>query len=197
MAFVRGALRTEGANTAAELQTLRDGRPVKIAGLVLFRQRPGTAKGTIFITIEDETGTANLIVWPKIAAQYRRAVFGAKALLCEGVLQKKAMSSMWLAAVSPTGRPCSRTFSQPIRRRGSAAQPGWTDYPQLRRHHPDKRKSVDRLWTNSLKSRDFRMRDCCALSKRRWREPLTARKDRSTYDPAKAERWRANRTRFH
>ena len=86
----RGALRAKGMVTAADLKTLTDGRHVKIAGLVLFRQRPGTAKGTIFVTIEDETGAANLIVWPKIATQYRRAVFGAKVLLCEGVLQKES-----------------------------------------------------------------------------------------------------------
>ena len=90
MAFVRGTLRAKGMATAADLKNLPDGRYVKIAGLVLFRQRPATAKGTIFVTIEDETGAANLIVWPKMAAQYRRAVFGAKVLLCEGVLQKES-----------------------------------------------------------------------------------------------------------
>ena len=90
MAFMRSTLRAKGMAAAADLKNLPDGRYVKIAGLVLFRQRPATAKGTIFVTIEDETGAANLIVWPKTAAQYRRAVFGAKVLLCEGVLQKES-----------------------------------------------------------------------------------------------------------
>src|SRR5208337_2699361 len=90
MAFMRASLSPKGMIAAADLKKLPNGRYVKIAGLVLFRQRPGTAKGTIFITIEDETGAANLIVWPKVAEKYRRAVFGAKLLLCEGILQKES-----------------------------------------------------------------------------------------------------------
>ena len=90
MAFMREELRAKGMVTAADLKTLANGRFVKIAGLVLFRQRPGTAKGTIFITMEDETGAANLIVWPKVAETYRRAVFGARVILCEGILQKES-----------------------------------------------------------------------------------------------------------
>src|SRR5262249_3487133 len=90
MAFLRAKLRAQDLITAADLKTLPNGKYVKIAGIVLFRQRPGTAKGTIFITIEDETGAANLIVWPKISERYRRAVFGAKLLRCEGILQKES-----------------------------------------------------------------------------------------------------------
>ncbi len=90
MAFMREELSAKGMITAADLKKLPNGKFVKIAGLVLFRQRPGTAKGTIFITMEDETGAANLIVWPKMAETYRRAVFGAKVILCEGILQKES-----------------------------------------------------------------------------------------------------------
>ena len=60
-----------------------------IAGLVLFRQRPATASGTIFVTLEDETGSANLIVWSSIAEKFRRAVFGGKLLACTGMLQRE------------------------------------------------------------------------------------------------------------
>jgi error-prone DNA polymerase len=60
-----------------------------MAGLVLFRQRPGTAKGTVFMTIEDETGSANLIVWPKTVERHRRAVYGARLLAVRGKLQKE------------------------------------------------------------------------------------------------------------
>jgi error-prone DNA polymerase len=156
MAFVRGALRAKGANTAADLKNLQDGRRVKIAGLVLFRQRPGTAKGTIFITLEDETGTANLIVWPKTATQYRRAVFGAKALLCEGVLQKESnvihVVSRYLTDWTPMLKKLqagqSGAAQLQLDRDGLAIHSSGATFQT--------RKSVHPLWTNSLKSRDFR-----------------------------------------
>ena len=65
------------------------GRFVRVAGLVLVRQRPGTASGVIFMTLEDETGIANAIIWPRIFGEFRRIVFGARAVAVEGVLQKE------------------------------------------------------------------------------------------------------------
>jgi error-prone DNA polymerase len=62
---------------------------VRIAGLVLVRQRPGTASGVIFMTLEDETGTANVIVWPKVFEQYRRIVLGARMVAVEGMMQQE------------------------------------------------------------------------------------------------------------
>ena len=56
--------------------------------MVLVRQRPGTAKGTVFMTIEDETGIANIVVWPKTMEQYRKEVMGARLVLIEGRVQK-------------------------------------------------------------------------------------------------------------
>ncbi len=156
MAFMRGALRAKGMVTAVELKNLPDGRHVKIAGLVLFRQRPGTAKGTIFITVEDETGAANLIVWPKIAAQYRRAVFGAKVLLCEGVLQKESdvihvvsrHLTDWTAMLKNLQPGQSEAFGPQLNRDGQAFHSSSSAIQT--------RKSVHSNWTNSLKSRDFR-----------------------------------------
>ena len=60
----------------------------RCAGVVLVRQRPGTAKGTVFMTIEDETGIANIVVWPKKMQQYRKEVMGARLVLIEGKVQK-------------------------------------------------------------------------------------------------------------
>ena len=60
-----------------------------IAGVVLIRQRPGSANGVVFITIEDETGIANLIVWPQILERFRRAALGATLLRCTGKLQRE------------------------------------------------------------------------------------------------------------
>jgi DNA polymerase III alpha subunit len=63
---------------------------VAVAGLVLVRQRPGTAKGVIFITLEDETGVANVVVWAKIYERFRRAVIAGRLLRVTGRLQRDA-----------------------------------------------------------------------------------------------------------
>ena len=74
---------------AAALKTWPDGRPVRVAGIVLVRQRPGTAKGITFVTLEDETGTANLIIRPDVWQRYRAAALGATVLLAHGPLQRQ------------------------------------------------------------------------------------------------------------
>ena len=71
------------------MEHLPGGRVVKVAGLVLLRQRPSTAKGITFVTLEDETGQANLIVRQEIWERYRRAARTARALLATGELQKE------------------------------------------------------------------------------------------------------------
>ena len=89
LAFLRTELAREGLVTAAELAHLPVERRLAIAGVVLIRQRPGSANGVVFITIEDETGVANLIVWPKILERFRRAALGATLLGCIGKLQRE------------------------------------------------------------------------------------------------------------
>jgi DNA polymerase III alpha subunit len=89
LAFLRTELACEGRVTAAELSHLPVDRRLSIAGVVLIRQRPGSANGVVFITIEDETGIANLIVWPQILERFRRAVLGATLLGCTGKLQRE------------------------------------------------------------------------------------------------------------
>jgi error-prone DNA polymerase len=94
LAFLRGELAQQGIVPAGTLATLPDRyltseRRVAIAGLVLIRQRPGSAKGVIFLTLEDETGIANLIVWPPILERFRRTVLGATLLYCRGRLQRE------------------------------------------------------------------------------------------------------------
>ena len=63
---------------------------VTVAGLVLVRQRPGTAKGVIFVTLEDETGVANVIVWRKVYERFRRAVIAGRLLRVTGRVQREA-----------------------------------------------------------------------------------------------------------
>ena len=87
LAFLRPQLGQLKVRTAADLAKANNGQRVTTAGLILVRQRPGTAKGVCFITIKDETGTANLIVWPKIFEEYRPAILNAKLVLFTGILQ--------------------------------------------------------------------------------------------------------------
>jgi error-prone DNA polymerase len=89
LAFLRAELSREGRVSAADLARLPADRRVAIAGIVLIRQRPGSAKGVVFITIEDETGIANLILWPPILERFRRAALGAMLLGCTGKLQRE------------------------------------------------------------------------------------------------------------
>ena len=67
-----------------------NGARVAVAGLVLVRQRPGTAKGVIFITLEDETGISNVIVWRKMYERFRRAVIAGRALKVTGRVQRES-----------------------------------------------------------------------------------------------------------
>ncbi len=89
LAFLRSELADEGLVAAADLATLPLDRRLSIAGIVLIRQRPGSANGVVFVTIEDETGIANLIVWPAILERFRRAALGATLLRCTGKLQRE------------------------------------------------------------------------------------------------------------
>ena len=90
LAFLRGELQRDGLVRAADLAALPVDRRLAIAGLVLIRQRPGSANGVVFVTLEDETGIANLIVWPAVLERFRRAALGATLLYCRGRLQREA-----------------------------------------------------------------------------------------------------------
>jgi error-prone DNA polymerase len=87
LALRRRELALRGVLRAIDLPRGRHGRRVRIAGAVITRQRPGTAKGFVFLTLEDETGIANIIVRPDLFAEQRRAIVGEPYLLIEGVLQ--------------------------------------------------------------------------------------------------------------
>src|SRR5438477_386112 len=89
LAFLRAEFAQEGLVCAADLETLPQDRRLAIAGLALIRQRPGSANGVVFITLEDETGIANLIIWPAVLERFRRAALGATLLYCRGKLQRE------------------------------------------------------------------------------------------------------------
>jgi error-prone DNA polymerase len=88
MTWLRPKLRARGVLSAADLARARHGAWVRIAGVVIVRQRPATAKGFLFITLEDETGMANLIVTPALFQQHRLLLRSARILLTEGVFQQ-------------------------------------------------------------------------------------------------------------
>jgi error-prone DNA polymerase len=89
LALLREELSRRGIVPAAELRRTANGAEVAVAGLVLVRQQPGTASGVIFATLEDETGWANLIVWPRVFARFRRPVLQARLLMARGTLQRQ------------------------------------------------------------------------------------------------------------
>jgi error-prone DNA polymerase len=89
MAHVRPKLRARGILSAAELESARHGSTVRTAGVVIVRQRPGTAKGFLFITMEDETGISNAIVTPDLFQRNRALLHRATILMVGGVLQKQ------------------------------------------------------------------------------------------------------------
>ncbi len=88
MGFLRGLFQREGVLACSGIAALADGRRVKAAGVVLVRQQPGSAKGVVFMTIEDETGIANCVVWPSLKEKYRREVMGSRLVLIEGRAQR-------------------------------------------------------------------------------------------------------------
>jgi error-prone DNA polymerase len=87
VALLRPRLRRLGVRSAQDIETLEDGCALRVAGLVINRQRPGTAHGTMFMTLEDETGAHNLIVWTDTFERYRHACLGS-FLIVRGKLQK-------------------------------------------------------------------------------------------------------------
>ncbi|MDJ0950137.1 MAG: error-prone DNA polymerase [Alphaproteobacteria bacterium] len=90
LAFLRASLAAKGIVPCAALAELPVDRRVSVAGLVLVRQRPGSAKGVIFMTVEDETSIANIIVWPPVFERYRRIVLGGRLLAVTGKLQRES-----------------------------------------------------------------------------------------------------------
>jgi error-prone DNA polymerase len=88
--FLRERLAAEGAIEARQVPAIPDGRRIRFGGVVLVRQRPGSSKGVVFMTLEDETGIVNVVVWPKVFDAFRPVVMGARMLLVEGRLQRAA-----------------------------------------------------------------------------------------------------------
>ena len=110
--MVRARLRAQGLPDAAAVVKLPHGRRVRYAGAVICRQQPGTAKGVVFLTLEDETGFVNVVLWPKVWTKYRVLVKTSPILGVTGRLESQQgvahliAEQVWapqLAASVPTG----------------------------------------------------------------------------------------------
>nr|WP_047581538.1 error-prone DNA polymerase [Methylobacterium sp. ZNC0032] len=89
VSFLRQDLRRKGIVSCQAAMDARDGRWLEAAGIVLVRQRPGSAKGVMFITLEDESGIANLVVWPKVFERFRRTILSAGMIAVRGRIQRE------------------------------------------------------------------------------------------------------------
>jgi error-prone DNA polymerase len=98
MEFLRPMFSGERVIACAGVCHDRDRQYVRCAGVVLVRQRPGSAKGVVFMTLEDETGIANIVVWPKVMERFRKEVMGARLVLVEGYIQSSPEKVVHLVA---------------------------------------------------------------------------------------------------
>jgi error-prone DNA polymerase len=89
MAYRRSILRHQGIRSSAELRELQHGRQAVVAGCVITRQRPGTAKGLIFLTLEDETGNSNIIVSPNVYSRDPMVVLHERFIKVRGIVQNQ------------------------------------------------------------------------------------------------------------
>jgi error-prone DNA polymerase len=98
MEFLRERFEREGVIACSSVSDARDRQYVRCAGVVLVRQRPGSAKGVVFMTLEDETGIANIVVWPKVMERFRKEVMGSRLILVEGTIQSSPEKVVHLVA---------------------------------------------------------------------------------------------------
>lgn len=98
MQFLRPMFAREGVIACCEVSHVRDRQRVRCAGVVLVRQRPGSANGVVFMTLEDETGIANVVVWPKVMEHFRKEVMSARLVQVEGYIQSSPEKVVHLVA---------------------------------------------------------------------------------------------------
>jgi error-prone DNA polymerase len=102
MALIRPTLPSGAVRSARELLRMADGDPVEVAGLVIVRQRPETAAGIVFVSLEDETGIANLVVMPDVYERFRPVVRGAPFLLARGRVERTgAVVNVRVRSIAP------------------------------------------------------------------------------------------------
>ncbi len=153
LAFLRDRLEAGGASPAQAVARARNGERMAAAGLVLVRQRPGSAKGVIFMTLEDETGTVNIVVWPRVLEACHRVVLGARLARVRGRVQRSGDVvhlvaeglrdlTSWLDLLAPGDtplRPAPDPDSSSLPQGGGRPAPPPTGHPRNRRVIPRSR----------------------------------------------------------
>jgi error-prone DNA polymerase len=149
MAFLRASMARQGYMPAGNLIQTRNGQRIAIAGIVLIRQRPGSAKGVCFITLEDETGVANLVVWPKVMEAFRKVIMGARLIDVQGYVQREAdVIHVVVQHLRDRSDALDSLSNEPVRIALSRADEVTRPIPQSRARHPRDARVIP-------KSRDF------------------------------------------
>ena len=134
MSFLRARVTEARIKSCADLRASRDGMRVSVAGVILVRQRPGSAQGVVFMTIEDETGVANAVIWPNVLERERKVVMGARLVVVHGRVQRHEDiihvvaerlddRSDWLRLLTEDGEALS-TRARPCRSRQASGRRG-------------------------------------------------------------------------
>jgi error-prone DNA polymerase len=167
VSFLRERLASARAVPCAALQEMKDGSAVTVAGVVLVRQRPGSAKGVVFMTIEDETGIANTVIWAKTLERFRKVVMTARLVLVRGRIQRHEDiihvvaarledRSAWLYDLSEQAQdlkiPTANADEVKRPDPGSARSPA---HPRFARHPREERTIPKKLEAILPRSRDF------------------------------------------
>ena len=167
VSFLREDLRRRGIVSCQAAMDARDGRWLAAAGIVLVRQRPGSAKGVMFITLEDESGIANLVVWPKVFEQFRRTILSAGMISVRGRIQREGEVvhlvaqrltdlSADLAGVGKRGQPFPLPHGRGDEFRHGSATPDPRDLPPKGLRARDIYIPDLHIDTIKVKTRDFR-----------------------------------------
>lgn len=142
LSFLRAAFNKQGILTCHDALESAGGATATIAGIVTVRQKPGSAKGVVFLTMEDESSIANIVVWPKIMSRFRREIMGGKLLLITGKIQRDISGVTHLVATYIEDRSRDLITLSDIPERFSTAK------NESVAHHPRKFRALP-------KSRDF------------------------------------------
>jgi error-prone DNA polymerase len=146
LAFLRQELRERRIHRCSSLRSIKDGHPVTVAGLVLVRQKPGSAKGVMFMTIEDETDVANLVIWSSLFERQRRLILSSGMIACRGRLQRDGDVTHLIAEHLMDLSPLLRSLSN--RDEDFLVQPGRGDEARIGtrdRLRPGAKEMTDRL----------------------------------------------------
>ncbi|WP_224824235.1 error-prone DNA polymerase [Cognatishimia sp. MH4019] len=149
LSFLRKSMHRQGYASAAQLAQMRNGQRIAMAGVVLIRQKPGSAKGVCFITIEDETGVANLVVWPKIMQQFRKAVMQSRLIDVRGYVQRdRDVIHVVVQQLHDRSDALDRLSNEPVPIQLSRADEVLRPVPDTHSRHPRNVRIIP-------KSRDF------------------------------------------